>query len=108
MEDVWVLGGIFLEHSVTCFDFDGERLGFADPVEPVASGNVAALLNEVQMNKRDSDGSPKLIFEGPWLLPTLLMAVVGSVVSLALYVGREMRQTRSKHLPNPVRLLEEG
>merc|ERR1712012_28021 len=28
MEDVWMIGGVFLEHFVTIFDFDGERMGF--------------------------------------------------------------------------------
>merc|ERR1712190_659313 len=28
-EDVWMMGGVFLEHFVTIFDFDNARLGFA-------------------------------------------------------------------------------
>lgn len=30
-QDVWVLGGVFLERFVTLFDFDQEQLGFAEP-----------------------------------------------------------------------------
>jgi len=29
--EYWMLGGFFLEHFVTVFDFDNARLGFADP-----------------------------------------------------------------------------
>merc|ERR1711933_228363 len=31
MEEVWMIGGVFLEHFVTIFDFDNARLGFAEP-----------------------------------------------------------------------------
>jgi len=37
MEEVWVIGGVFLEHFVTIFDFDNARVGFAETapiVEP--------------------------------------------------------------------------
>lgn len=31
-EEIWMLGGVFLEHFVTIFDFDNARLGFAEPL----------------------------------------------------------------------------
>jgi len=34
MDDLWVLGGVFLERFVTVFDFDNGRMGFAEPAEP--------------------------------------------------------------------------
>lgn len=30
-DDLWVLGGVFLEHFVSIYDFDSRRLGFCDP-----------------------------------------------------------------------------
>merc|ERR1719437_196992 len=30
-EDLWMIGGVFLERYVTIFDFDEGRVGFADP-----------------------------------------------------------------------------
>merc|ERR1712113_1129345 len=29
--DLWVLGGVFLEHFVSIYDFDDKRLGFCEP-----------------------------------------------------------------------------
>jgi len=34
--DLWVLGGVFLERFVTVFDYDGARIGFAEPTASVA------------------------------------------------------------------------
>merc|ERR1719330_1630892 len=31
MEDLWMIGGVFLERYVTIFDFDEGRVGFAEP-----------------------------------------------------------------------------
>mmetsp|Transcript_94905 Transcript_94905/g.241318 ORF Transcript_94905/g.241318 Transcript_94905/m.241318 type:complete len:722 (-) Transcript_94905:254-2419(-) len=48
-EDLWVLGGVFLEHFVSIFDFDNAQLGFCEPsgapaaaVQPVSYRAVAA------------------------------------------------------------------
>jgi len=48
MEDVWMIGGVFLEHFVTVFDFDNARIGIAEPL-----GGVHALttLNEVPVSR---------------------------------------------------------
>jgi hypothetical protein len=35
VEDLWVLGGVFMEKFVTIFDFDQKRVGFAEPLNPV-------------------------------------------------------------------------
>eukprot|EP00929_Paragymnodinium_shiwhaense_P030701 TRINITY_DN17352_c0_g1_i1.p1 TRINITY_DN17352_c0_g1~~TRINITY_DN17352_c0_g1_i1.p1 ORF type:complete len:239 (+),score=33.93 TRINITY_DN17352_c0_g1_i1:134-850(+) len=38
MDEVWVLGGVVLQNLFTCFDFDGQRIGFAEPTgEPIAA-----------------------------------------------------------------------
>merc|ERR1719384_2171128 len=37
-EDIWMIGGVFLEHFVTIFDFDKAQIGFAEP-----AGGVHAL-----------------------------------------------------------------
>lgn len=31
MDDLWVLGGVFLQHFVSIYDFDKKRLGFCEP-----------------------------------------------------------------------------
>jgi hypothetical protein len=33
MDEPWMIGGVFLEHFVTIFDFDNARMGFAEPVQ---------------------------------------------------------------------------
>lgn len=40
--DMWVLGGIFLDNIVTIFDYDKQRVGFADqaPQEPINKSNI--------------------------------------------------------------------
>lgn len=43
MEDVWMIGGVFLEHFVTIFDFDQARIGFADPVGGVHALSLSSL-----------------------------------------------------------------
>lgn len=35
MQDLWVIGGVFMEKFVTIFDFDNKRVGFAEPLNPV-------------------------------------------------------------------------
>jgi len=41
--ELWMIGGVFLEHFVTVFDFDNARLGIAEP----AGGSVYSELFEV-------------------------------------------------------------
>mmetsp|Transcript_172543 Transcript_172543/g.553149 ORF Transcript_172543/g.553149 Transcript_172543/m.553149 type:complete len:754 (+) Transcript_172543:151-2412(+) len=38
--DLWVLGGVFLEHFVSIFDFDEERLGFCEPSNKAMPSSV--------------------------------------------------------------------
>jgi hypothetical protein len=33
MDEPWMMGGVFLEHFVTIFDFDNARMGFAEPAQ---------------------------------------------------------------------------
>jgi len=46
-DDLWILGGVFLEHFVTIFDFDSERLGFCEPsgsgAPPVQPAGLSAM-----------------------------------------------------------------
>jgi hypothetical protein len=32
-DEPWMIGGVFLEHFVTVFDFDNARMGFAEPAQ---------------------------------------------------------------------------
>jgi hypothetical protein len=43
MDEPWMMGGVFLEHFVTIFDFDNARMGFAEPAQ------VRRRLNEVHV-----------------------------------------------------------
>jgi len=43
-DDLWVLGGGFLQHRVVVFDFDYERVGFAEAASPVGAAGLAAQL----------------------------------------------------------------
>jgi len=40
--EYWMIGGFFLEHFVTIFDFDNGRLGFANPASGLIGLNAAA------------------------------------------------------------------
>lgn len=45
-EELWMIGGVFLEHFVTIFDFDKSRIGFAEPAGGV-HGLQPSAWNEV-------------------------------------------------------------
>merc|ERR1712050_145779 len=65
-EDLWMIGGVFLERFVTIFDFDNGRLGFAQPsagVVPLtpsrlnaALPNNASVEGELRIPKQNSVG----------------------------------------------------
>mmetsp|Transcript_102536 Transcript_102536/g.256933 ORF Transcript_102536/g.256933 Transcript_102536/m.256933 type:complete len:572 (-) Transcript_102536:164-1879(-) len=42
MEDIWVLGGVFLDRFATILDFGGQRLGFAEPNLIYSTASMAA------------------------------------------------------------------
>jgi len=64
MEDIWVLGGLFLERFVTVFDFDGARIGFAEPTSfDRAAQEIAPLLNEAQVRPGRASASARLVDE---------------------------------------------
>merc|ERR1712032_883625 len=81
MDDLWVLGGVFLERYVTILDFDNARIGFAEPAAGVASfemgepGTMGAFLAESQ------DGAVSHL----WLIPALVTIVAIAGLS-GLYV----------------------
>jgi len=47
-EDMWVLGGVFLERYVTILDFDNSRLGFAESARTIATFDTAHVANRAQ------------------------------------------------------------
>jgi len=109
MEDLWVLGGIFLERFVTCFDFDGHRLGFAEPVTPVTSGNkIAPLLNEVETSKSGGPLIRSNSEQNAWLLHGAIICVCCSVVTLMVYVRRKTSHKSGRSTAFDAQELEDG
>mmetsp|Transcript_42486 Transcript_42486/g.91249 ORF Transcript_42486/g.91249 Transcript_42486/m.91249 type:complete len:707 (+) Transcript_42486:81-2201(+) len=56
--DLWVLGGVFLEHFVSIFDFDNQRLGFCEPADNAADALRPSSLSEVHQRSSRSQPSP--------------------------------------------------
>jgi len=82
MESSWILGGVFLEHFVTIFDFDRERLGFCAPsgstAESIASEGFNALPQQnVVLPLQQAIGPQR---DGR-------MYVVGGIVGVAAVLG---------------------
>lgn len=73
MEDIWILGGVFLERYVSIFDFDKARIGFAEPVGKVGSSVIQQ--SEVEAAVLGVSAVPRY-----WAtLPLLCAAGLGSV-----------------------------
>lgn len=55
MEDVWVLGGVFLEHFVTVFDFDNHRLAVALPSNSAGQDPSQGLFGDSKQDAQQVD-----------------------------------------------------
>merc|ERR1719221_313972 len=81
-DDLWVLGGVFLERFVVTFDFDHERIGFAEP----EGGAKAVPLKPYRL---DAEGA-RVATAGPAvtskrrIATALSLAACGCVVLLGL------------------------
>merc|ERR1712039_781481 len=51
MEDLWMIGGVFLERFVTVFDFEEGRIGFAEPSGGVISLSTSRLDEEPEARR---------------------------------------------------------
>jgi len=98
MDDLWILGGVFLERYVVAFDFDNARIGFAEP-----QGGAEAI--PLQPYRLDAEGgamaaSGSTIKLRPSIVAALALAAVGGALMLALLSGRaQQRSVRSSGLP---------
>merc|ERR1712129_303545 len=61
--EYWMLGGVFLEHFVTIFDFDSVRLGFANPAAGLV-GLSAATMGDISPGALQTAGPLLLCFSG--------------------------------------------
>merc|ERR1712187_177801 len=96
MEDVWVLGGIFLERYVTIFDFDNAQIGFAEPVNKVApvglgTPNTAAYLYGNSVNDAT---------QWSWVPMVLIVLTVCTLLALvSFYVWKKKTEPSGSNLP---------
>jgi hypothetical protein len=80
MDDLWVLGGVFLERYVTIFDFDGARIGFAEPAASSAALRGRGLAPAVNDFLSKGSSSRDTTTSRAWLsAPTA--AFVGAVLA---------------------------
>jgi len=79
--EYWMLGGVFLEHFTTIFDFDNGRLGFANP--PGEAGLIG--LSATAMGDSSQAILPVLTWQkrSPLVLAASL-AVTGTMVAFLL------------------------
>jgi len=78
-DDVWVLGGVFLERLVTIFDFDNGLIGFAQPaVGSVPPKQCISCWENSEVPSSRNLGSALR----PWLVPA--SSIVGAVSAMLL------------------------
>jgi len=96
MDELWVLGGMFIERLVTIFDFDEARIGFAQPAAGTAMSSgpaafsAAEALAEVH-STHDEFGSNTAGSRSSWSTPALIAAAASGAtvfVAAAAVLGR--------------------
>merc|ERR1719221_1639732 len=99
-DDLWLLGGVFLERYVVTFDFDHERIGFAEP----EGGTNVAPVNLYSLDAkaaRVAAASPNVASKGR-AATALALAACGCAVLLGLHSWRAHRRPsmRGESLPS--------
>ncbi|CAK9068397.1 unnamed protein product [Durusdinium trenchii] len=97
-DDLWILGGMFLERFVVSFDFDQGRMGFAEPVgktQDLDTIGMALRLRGMASETRWQESMGK--FAAGVLLCSLLVSVVYATV-------RVKRMAREEHLVEHMRV----
>eukprot|EP00913_Durusdinium_trenchii_P001995 g1845.t1 len=97
-QDLWILGGMFLERFVVSFDFDQGRMGFAEPVgktQDLDTIGMALRLRGMASETRWQESMGK--FAAGVLLCSLLVSVVYATV-------RVKRMAREEHLVEHMRV----
>lgn len=96
MEDLWMIGGVFLEHVVTIFDFDEGRLGFAEP----AGGIVPLETSRLNAVQTSGEMVLKQMLRGDRHCPvTLAIVAMGAVVGSAILLGLAIRMRPRGTIP---------
>lgn len=85
-DDLWVLGGVFLERFVTVFDFDHGRMGFGEPAEDIAPHLDTTGLDQVLSSAVEPAGPGPVAGAGARLAPAL--ALLGAGAAVAALVAR--------------------
>jgi len=88
MEDIWMIGGVFLEHFVTVFDFDNARVGFAVPAGGVQE-LMPSMLSVSPSTSWTNDYASSLtgvvcVFPGV----VVILVTLAIVVRISMVVGR--------------------
>lgn len=98
MNDVWVLGGVFLEHFITVFDFEHHRVGFAGTgrasvlLAPESRGaDTRVYLDAVPPAAEEQVGQRPPPF--PWGVALLGIGSL-SLLACASVLSRKMRRRR--------------
>lgn len=79
LDELWVLGGVFIERLITCFDFDNGRVGFADLSVVSSTATVAtAAATPTASPQSPRDVAPAM---PPAMAPVALSASPASVVA---------------------------
>merc|ERR1712232_222527 len=71
----WMIGGMFLEHFVTIFDFDNARIGFAEPEH-----TAYRFANNLTNLWAKQDGPPLVMerLHNTWMAPVIAITLVCS------------------------------
>lgn len=104
MDDVWVLGGAFLEHFITVLDFDNKRIGFAKtgqaqkwrgPMTPAASQVLHRAVPVSDMDRALPRQEAEEASGGfPWGAAFLIVCLV-SMVAGGVNMFRKMRSPKN-------------
>jgi len=98
MDDLWVLGGVFLERYVAIFDFNNVKIGFAEPTQSVATSdelvvevqNVEAsskfLMKDLHLEAKSKDSRLLAL----WVAPAAVAGFLVLAVVAKLHARREV------------------
>jgi len=86
--ELWMIGGVFLEHFVTIFDFDNAQLGFAEPTSRSSTDSLSGLWA--------SKGTVVAESQSSWLVDALASAAFGGFVLGSLLGFRSFRLQRAR------------
>jgi len=86
--EYWMLGGVFLEHFVTIFDFDSGRLGFANPAAGLV-GLSAATMGDISPGALQTAKAPAvvLLWRRQWPFGGVASLAIAGTALLAATLG---------------------